>query len=147
MTAAEVLKQLEAQGVQASLNLKLKAEAKPSDETLSLITANREALITHLAKQRGLILYGDLLASLMVWTSQHHTMNCAFYKDREGVAFNATADFIADKLQSSAWAVVSDKQGVTLATVGNVPAHVFQGKTFLEPTKENGLEPVFEAAS
>ncbi len=51
MNAADLLKTLEAEGVGVSLNLKLEADTKPSDDTRALIRDNRDALLEHLASE------------------------------------------------------------------------------------------------
>ena len=51
MTPTELLKRLEAEGVGVSLNLKLEADTKPSDDTRALIRDNRDALLEHLIAQ------------------------------------------------------------------------------------------------
>ncbi len=52
MTPTDLLRHLEAEGFEVSLNLKLTADEKPSDETRALIRDNRDALLEHLARER-----------------------------------------------------------------------------------------------
>ena len=51
MTPRDVLAQLEAEGVKASLKLRFEGEREPSPEVVTLLENHRDDLITYLASQ------------------------------------------------------------------------------------------------
>lgn len=136
MTPTELLNRLEAEGIVLSLNLKLEAVERPSEETRTLVRENRDALLEHLARTRypvgsGLHLYGDLLHSLMRWVGCHYELRL---EHPGGVILNAKPEQAAQHLAHSAWAVLYDETKTILATSGNVPRWALTGKTELQPT-------------
>ncbi len=158
MTASDLLKTLEAEGVGVSLNLKLEADAKPSDDTLTLIREHRDALLEHLIaganykhannlsrrrdnlpmsanfqRAANLHLYGDLLHSLMAWVARHYELRL---EHPGGVILNAKPEQAVQHLTCSAWALLYDETQTILATAGNVPHHVLADKTELQPTAQ-----------
>lgn len=160
LNPTDLLTRLEAEGVNASLNLKLEANTKPSDDTRALIRDNRDALLEHLAaelvrnvthglqtqdgskrqrvadsptsQQKGVTLYGVLLLNLMVWIARYHELNV---EHPNGVTLNAKPEQVAQHLTCSVWCVLYDETKTVLASAGNVPARALKGKTALEPTQ------------
>ena len=142
MNATDLLDRLEAEGVSVSLNLKVSADARPSDETRALIRDNRDALREYLAgefagtvkrlQSPGLTLYGDLLHSLMVWVHRYHELSV---EHPGGVIPDASPEQAAHHLQTSGWAVLYDETKTILATAGNVPARILKDKTELHTTE------------
>ena len=157
MTPTDLLDRLGAEGVGVSLNLKLEADEKPSDETLDLIRENRDALLEHLAVEvyglrngtheshlqdganyqrasnfqrvGSLHLYGDLLHSLMVWIAQHQELRL----ERPGATVrNARPEHIRDAVKLYPWGVVYDSERRVLVTWGDVPRVTLLGLRDLE---------------
>jgi hypothetical protein len=122
MTPREVLSRLETEGVSVSLSLKVKADAKPSDEAVALVMQHKGALLEHLARERGgLDLAPVLIHSLLVWIARYHPLNVT---TPQGTQLDATPEQALDALQASAWCVIADGEGYRLISRGNVPPEV-----------------------
>lgn len=142
MTPADLLARLEAEGVGVTLNLKVTAAEKPSDETLNLIRENRDALMAHLAAEfigtavqpqsTGLTLHGDLLHSLCVWIHRYHELRL---ERPGGVIRNAKPEHAAHHLTHAEWCTLYDETHTILATTGNVPRHALVDKNELQSTQ------------
>ncbi len=138
MTADDLLKTLEAEGVGVSLNLKVSADAKPSDDTRALIRNNRDALLEHLARTRypvagGLHLYGDLLHSLMVWVARYYEFRL---EHPGGINLDAKPDHVTGALTRYPWGVVYTAERYVLLAWGDVPRHTLTDKTELQATAQ-----------
>lgn len=157
MTPTDLLRHLEAEGFEVSLNLKLTADEKPSDETRALIRDNRDALLEHLAcelcgcsnvpvvkhlenaanythgynfqNSGTLQLYGDLLLNLMVWAAQHQELRL---EHPGAVVLNARAEHIREAVEAHPWGVVYDCERRVLVSWGDVPTYALMGKRDLE---------------
>lgn len=111
MTPPELLKRLEAEGVVVSLNLKLDADEKPSDETLALIQENRADLITLLALRH--ISSSDYYLKIATSSGKAYVM--------------AKPHHIREAVELYPWGVVSDSKNRLITTWGDVAAHKLQG--------------------
>lgn len=76
MTPAALLTRLADEGVR--LNFRVEADTKPSAETLELLKDNRDALLTYLAGQHGLVLHGDILHNLLRWLHSYHELRLEY---------------------------------------------------------------------
>lgn len=147
MNPHDLLKQLDRDGAQLELSLR---GSSLTPEHKALIRDNRDALLEYLAREcvgtpnasesHGLILYGDLLHSLMVWVSRYHELRLEYPGD---TIPNATPEQAAQHLTASAWAVLYDETKTILATAGNVPRDALTGKNELQPVN---TAPVLETA-
>ncbi len=162
MTPTDLLKTLEAEGVGVSLNLKLEADTKPSDDTRALIRDNRDALLEHLIAQAkrthvsdvgtmstrvdivpvpeqlfrssgSLHLYGDLLHSLMVWVARYYELRL---EHPGGINLDAKPDHVTGALTRYPWGVVYTAECHVLLAWGDVPRHALTDKTELQPTAQ-----------
>ncbi len=151
MTPTDLLKSLEAEGVGVSLNLKLEADTKPSDDTRALIRDNRDALLEHLITQAkrtrvsdfprvgSLHLYGDLLHSLMVWVARFYELRL---EHPGGIKLDAKPDHVTGALTRYPWGVVYTAECHVLLSWGDVPRHALTDKTELQPTAQTPAERV-----
>jgi hypothetical protein len=145
MTPTDLLKTLEAEGVGVSLNLKLEADTKPSDDTRALIRGNRDALLEHLIAQANgtrvshfqrvgsLHLYGDLLHSLMVWVARYYELRL---EHPGGITLDAKPDHVTGALTRYPWGVLYTAECHVLLAWGDVPRHALTDKTELQPTAQ-----------
>lgn len=142
MTPADVMKRLEAEGFEASLNLKVKGEATPSEGLSALIRKHRDPLLEHLAREFGggpnvprpahLQFHGDLLHSLMVWTARYYELRL---EHPGGVILNAKPEHVGDALNAHPWGVVCDQTKAVLVTWGDVPRYALMDKRDLKTEK------------
>jgi hypothetical protein len=144
LTPTDLLKTLEAEGVGVSLNLKLEADTKPSDDTRALIRDNRDNLLEHLARTRypvagGLHLYGDLLHSLMVWVARYYELRL---EHPGGINLDAKPDHVTGALTRYPWGVVYTAECHVLLAWGDVPRHALTDKTELQATAQTPAERV-----
>jgi hypothetical protein len=117
MTPTELLKRLEAESVGVSLNLKLEADDKPSDETLNLIRDHRDDLITLLASRHlsGADYYLKITTSsgkAYVMVKPHH---------------------LKEAVELYPWGVVFDSEDRLITSWGDVPGRALAGLGKLEP--------------
>lgn len=157
MTPAELLDHLEAEGFEVSLNLKVTAAKKPTDETPVLIRENRDALLEHLAREvcglrngtheshlqdganyaharnfrnsGSLHLHGDLFLNLMVWAAQHQELHL---EHPSAAVLNARPEHVRDAVKLYPWGVVYDSDRRVLVTWGDVPRVTLLGLRDLE---------------
>lgn len=112
MTPTDLLKTLEAEGVGVSLNLKLEADTKPSDDTRALIRDNRDALIT-------------LLAARHISGSDYH-LNIATSSGK--VYVMAKSHHLDEAVSLYPWGVVYDSKDRLITTWGDVPTFALSEK-------------------
>jgi hypothetical protein len=111
MTPPDLLKHLEAEGVGVSLNLKLEADEKPSDETVKLIRDLRDDLITLLALRH--ISSTDYYLKIATSSGKAYVM--------------AKPHHIREAVELYPWGVVSDSDNRLITSWGDVPARELQG--------------------
>lgn len=112
MNPTDLFKSLEAEGVGVSLNLKVTADKKPSDETRALIGENRDDLIT-------------LLALRHISGSDYH-LNISTSSGKNYVM--AKPHHIDEAVRLYPWGVVYDSKSRLVTTWGEVPTSALRGK-------------------
>jgi hypothetical protein len=150
MNAIDLLTQLEAEGVSVSLNLKVDADVKPSDETWNLITENRYALLAHLRdSDQPLPLFNKgsgekptdnpcyrlpptLLHNLMLWVAKYHELRL---EHPNGVILNAQPHHVIEASAAYPWGVVYDPERYLLMSWGDVPRVTLLGLRDLETSE------------
>ena len=165
LNPTDLLKSLGAEGVSVSLNLKVTADEKPSEETRALIRDNRDALLEYLAGELVNVPHrahlpdaqnfqraGTLRNSATLPTSENtgvtlygdllHSLMVWVHRYHElrlehpgGVIPEASPEQAVHHLQTSAWCVLYDETKTILATSGTVPARVLKDKTELQTTE------------
>lgn len=138
MTPRDLLARLAAEGTTVQLKLRLEG-APPSPETFELVKQHRGSLLVHLARElistsddsglSSLILYGDLLHSLMVWASQWSELRLEY---PGGLVLNAKPEHIIDAYEHQPWGVVYDQTKAVLVIWGYVPNAALIGKRDLK---------------
>ncbi len=128
MTPADLLKTLEAEGVGVSLNLKLEADTKPSDDTRALIREHRDDLIT-------------LLAMRHISGSDYH-LNISTSSGKTYVM--AKPHHLDEAVSLYPWGVVFDSKDRLITSWGDVPTSALLGKRDL--AKGEPLAREMEAA-
>lgn len=133
MNVANLLTRLEAEGVNVSLNLKLKADIKPSDETLNLIRENRILLLTHLSKARAL--QSLALTDLLEWIRADYGLcikHPGGFDPISSSIYNARPEQIMGAVALYPWGIVHDTESYLLMSWGDVPSVQFAGLRDLE---------------
>ena len=166
MNPADLLTRLEVEGVSVSLNLKVSADEKPSDETRTLIRDNRDALLEYLAGELVNVRSeahlpdtpdathgsnfqhaGSLPTSEKIGVTLYgdllHSLMVWVHRYHElnlehpcGIVPDARPEHAAHHLQTSAWCVLYDETKTILATAGNVPRHALGEKPELQTTPD-----------
>ena len=116
MNPTDLLNRLEAEGVGASLNLKVSADAKPSDETRALIRDNRDDLITLLALRH--ISGSDYYLSIKTSSGKSYVM--------------AKPHHLDEAVSLYPWGVVYDSKNRLITTWGDMPASAVANKQGLK---------------
>jgi hypothetical protein len=147
MNAIDLLTRLEAEGVSVSLNLKVDADVKPSDETWNLITENRYALLAHLrdsdqptpllnkgvgekpSDNKGYRLPPILLHNLMSWVAKYHELRL---EHPSGIILNAQPHHVVEASEAYPWGITYDPERYLLMSWGDVPTYALMGKRDLE---------------
>ncbi len=147
MNTLDLLSRLEAEGVSVSLNLKLDADIKPSDETLNLIEQNRYGLFAYLRDNDNLSpllnkgspekaadkvhyhLPPVLLLNLLAWVAKYHELRL---EHPNGVILNAQPHHVIEASEAYPWGVVYDPERYLLMSWGDVPSYALVGKRNLE---------------
>lgn len=146
MNPLELFTRLEAEGVSVSLNLKVDADVKPSDETWNLITENRYALLEYLRDGESAPLFNKgadkkptdkpcyrlpavLLHNLMLWVAKYHELRL---EHPNGIILNAQPRHVIEASEAYPWGVVYDPERYLLLSWGDVPESALREKRNLE---------------
>ncbi len=117
MSPADLLKTLEAEGVGVSLNLKLEADTKPSDDTRALIREHRDDLITLLASRH--LSGADYYLKITTSSGKAYVM--------------AKPHHLKEAVGLYPWGVVFDSEDRLITSWGDVPGSALAGLGKLEP--------------